>query len=258
MKNIKYLLSGLLAIGAANLNAQEVEPTTEVEMSADRPGASTGTGIVGKYKFQWETGFGYERNNIDHAGEHTYTLNTSLFRFGLSENAELRLGVDAQYSKANGESYGGLCPLSVGTKVKLFDGYKALPKIGLLCNLTIPSGKTEYYCNYVAPQVYLLFDNDITDKFSIGYNVGAEWDGESANPNTFFALCLGFSFTDKFGAFVENYGYFNTESKPVWLTEFGVSYQVAPRVQLDLAGDLNLKEPGKNYAVSFGVAWLIN
>lgn len=256
---MKFFLVGLLAISTANMSAQEGESSADVEMCADRPGASTGTGVMGQFQFQWETGFGFENNKYNGADEKTYTINTSLFRLGLTDVAELRLQVDEQYVKSgSNDGIGGLCPLVVGTKVKLFNGYKAVPQVAMLCNLTIPSGKDEFKSEHLAPSLYLLFDNQLCDKWSLGYNVGGEWDGESSHATTFVALCLGYSICDKLSAFVENYDYFHSECKPVWMTEFGFAWQVAKRVQLDVAGDLNLRDPGKQYAVSCGLAWLIN
>ncbi|MCQ2234240.1 MAG: transporter [Paludibacteraceae bacterium] len=254
----KFITTTLALFLGTSIYAQEVETQETIDFSADRPGASTGTDITGKYKLMFETGFGFERDRYEGADSKTYTLNTSLLRFGLSDNAELRFQIDEQTQEEDGESVSGICPMIVGSKLKIFDGYKAIPKIGLLCNLVLPTGKSEFKSDYVSPQIYLLFDNELTDKLSLGYNVGGEWDGNTANATTFAAICLGYSITDKFGAFIENYDYFHSEHKPVWLTEFGVSWQVAPRVQVDLAGDLNLKCPDKNYAISFGLAWLIN
>lgn len=252
---IKRLLLLLIA-PLSLLNAQESAP--EIEFSADRPGASTGTDIMPKYKIQWETGLGYEKVSIDDADELNFTINTSLFRFGLNDYAELRLQVDEMIAKSGDDKVGGFCPLMIGTKVKMFDGYKALPKMALLCNLTLPCGKEEFRAQYVAPQIYLLFDNPVNDHFGIGYNVGAEWNGYNSRPSVFAALCLGFTMSDKWGAFIENYDYFNRDTDPVWMTEFGVSCQVHPRVQLDLAADLNLGNLGKYHAINFGVVWLLN
>jgi hypothetical protein len=47
-------------------------------------------------------------------------------------------------------------------------------------------------------------------------------------------------------------------SKGDYSVDFGVTYMVHPKVQLDVAADLNLQQPDKYYAVSAGVAWQIN
>lgn len=256
MKKILYSVLSLLLL--TSVQAQDVEDDKNIDLSADRPGAATGTSTVGKFKLLWETGFCFERDKYEDADSKNFTINTSLLRFGLSDNAEIRLQIDEQLAKEGEEKVSGICPLIVGSKLKLFEGHKAIPAVSVLCNLVLPTGKSEFKSDYVAPQVYLLFDNELSDKFSLGYNVGGEWDGETANATTFAAISLGYSVNDNIGVFIENYDYFHSEHKPVWMTEFGVSWKVAQRVQLDLEGDLNLKSPGKNFAVGLGVAWLIN
>jgi hypothetical protein len=42
------------------------------------------------------------------------------------------------------------------------------------------------------------------------------------------------------------------------MTEFGLTWLVSRRVQLDLEADLDLKNLGKYYAIGAGVSWLIN
>ena len=104
--------------------------------------------------------------------------------------------------------------------------------------------------------------SNVTDWFNIGYDVGAEWDGVTAIPATFLALCLGFNITDNFGAFLESYNYFTKYSMKKTEVEcnldFGFTYTVHPRVQLDLYGMFNCQDPKASNGIGLGVAWLIN
>ena len=86
MKKRRLLLIALVFI-CGLCHAQEELPA----ISADRPGALTGTDVMPLHKLQWETGMGYESTK---GGPHTLTLNNTLLRFGLFENAELRIGTD--------------------------------------------------------------------------------------------------------------------------------------------------------------------
>ena len=67
-------------------NAQDTE-----DFSPDAPGATTGVGIMKQGKIDWETGIvlEWDRRNGGHA--RTFTINTSLFRLGLTPQAEVRL-----------------------------------------------------------------------------------------------------------------------------------------------------------------------
>lgn len=235
--------------------AQETNLPT---ISADRPGASTGPDVMPLYKLQWETGIGYESNTN---GPKTWTLNNTLLRFGLFKNAELRVGTDfLLYNDGpSKEPIFGIIPLTIGTKIKFFDGKGVLPAISLLAELKSSHiGTKDQLPSHLAPSLNLLFQNEVCNWFNVGYNVGLEWDGETATPTTFLALCLGFNISEKVGAFVESYNYLHPEEENKYLTEFGFSWLVSRRVQLDIAADLDFKHLKDFYAVSCGVAWLIN
>ena len=59
----------------------------EVGFTADRPGATTGTDVLPKGRMQWETGIGFERSKLDGPAVNTWTLNTTLLRWGFSDYA---------------------------------------------------------------------------------------------------------------------------------------------------------------------------
>ena len=85
-----------------------------------------------------------------------------------------------------------------------------------------------------------------------------EWDGKTAAPNTFLGLGLGYSITENIGVFAESINYLHREEQSQHLTEFGLTWLVSRRVQLDLEADLDLRNLGGYYAIGAGVAWLIN
>ena len=234
-------------------------------ISADRPGMATGPDVMPFLKVQLETGF--EGGQIGSFRTPAFLMPTTMLRFGVTRFAELRLEYDGSLFRKHDRQWDyDVQPLVIGTKVKIFEGYKWVPKVSLLANLAIPLRKPEVYSDgylpHVAPSLYLLFQNDVTDWFNIGYNVGAEWSGDSHIPSTFLALCLGFNITDNFGAFVESYNYFtrygkgNTEAE--CNLDFGFTYTVHPRVQLDLYGMFNCQNPKDFNGIGLGVAWLIN
>lgn len=232
----------------------------EVNFTADRPGASTGPDVLDFKQVLWETGFeGY------YAGTYNVVLPTTMFRFGITKFAELRLeydGVLAQLEENPRDWKYEVLPLTIGTKVKVFEGYKWIPKISLMANLAIPLTKAQFSEYHVAPSVHLLFQNNVTDWFNIGYDVGADWDGISAIPATFLAVSLGFNITENLGAYIESYNYFvkygirNTEAE--CNLDFGFSYQVHPRVQLDIYGAFNCQDPKSFACIGLGVAWMIH
>ena len=226
----------------------------EVEFTADRPGASTGPATVGKGVVQWEQGVQYDGDG--NSGQFTYS--NTLLRYGLFNGVELRLGGDA-FVYDNGNRWcGAFSGISIGTKIRCFEESGAVPAISVLASLSVPyTGTKGYVAENLAPSLYLLFENTLSDRFNLGYNVGAEWDGSTPSPSTFLALCLGYSITDDLGCFVESYNSLSSSGN-AYCADFGLNYMLGRKVQLDVAANLDLCDPAHCWAVSLGVAWQIN
>lgn len=253
MKKLHYLILALVLV-CGLCQAQNELPT----ISADRPGALTGTDVMPRFKVQWETGMGFESTK----GEpNTFVLNNTLLRFGLFESAEIRLGANVlMLNEGQGVAPKfGMTPLTFGIKAKFFEGKGILPSIGLLAEVKSPHiGTKDWLPSRLTPTLHLLFEHTVTNWLGIGYNVGTEWEIESGTAATFLGLGLYFTISEQIGSFVETYNYIRPEEGNQYLTQFGFTWLVSRRVQLDLAADLDFQKLGKFYAISWGVAWLIN
>ena len=252
MKKVSLLF--VLVFAATFIYAQEELPM----VISDRPGYCWGAEVTPHHKVIWDHGFSYESTSD---GANTMTLSSSVLRYGLFENLELRVGTDFMMYKDGDalERTFGINPLTIGTKLKVYDGSGILPSIGLLAELQSPHvGSKDLLPSHLAPSLYLIFENEVTDWLGIYYNVGEEWDGESATPTTFLGLSLYFSVNDNWGAFVETYNYLQPEEENQYMGEFGLFWQVSRRVQLDMEADIDLKDFRNYYSVGCGVSWLIN
>ena len=226
----------------------------EVEFTADRPGASTGPAVVGLGVAQWEQGMAAANDG----GSMQYTLSNTLLRYGLFEGVEVRLGGDALLYEDAFDWRGAFSGLSVGTKIRCYEGSGFVPAISLMATLSVPhTGSAGFVTDHLTPSLHLLFENGINDWLSIGYDVGVDYDGTFAAPTTFAAVCFGATLSDRLGCFAESYNCFS-EWGNAYCADFGLSYMLAPKVQLDFAVDMDLARPTKCWAVSFGVAWQIN
>ena len=248
----KLLLLLLCSFSYMSAMAQD-----SVEFTADRPGASTGPSVVGRGVIQLEQGIQYDGDG----GAGTFTFSNTLIRYGLFDAMELRLGGDAFLYRPDTQLKGykaAFSGLSLGTKIKCFEGKGAIPAVSVLADFAIPyTASAGFNVDYLAPSLYLLFENPVNDWFSIGYNVGAEWDGVLPSPTAFTALCLGFSVTETLGCFVEGYNYFSRLGN-INAMDFGLNWMVGRKVQLDLAANLDLCNPVQCWSISCGVAWQIN
>lgn len=239
----------------ATLFIPTILSASDNEFTADRPGVSTGPSVVAKNVIQLEEGIQFDRGQ----NFSMFTFSNTLFRYGLFDNVELRLGGDAFLF--SGEEYTDLAfsGLSVGTKIKCFDGEGAIPAISFMANVAIPyTGSCDYSPRHFTPSMYALFENQLTDQLALGYNAGFEWNGEDPVTTTFLAVCLGYNINDRFGAFVENYNYISSDNYTLGF-DLGANYMLTDRLQLDLATNLNIFD---NYscawAISLGIAWQIN
>ena len=246
-----FALMFLMMCGVAAF-AQE-----DVEFTADRPGASTGPSVVGPGVIQLEQGIQYDGDG----GAGTFTFSNTLLRYGLFPNMELRLGGDGFIYRPEDQTKGykaAFSGISLGTKIKCFEGQNAIPAVSVLADFSIPyTASNGFNVDHFAPSLYLLFENPVCDWFSIGYNVGAEWDGSLPDATTFAAVCFGFSATQNLGCFIESYNYFGSLGN-VYAMDFGLNWMVGRKVQLDLAANMDLRNPAQCWSISCGVAWQIN
>lgn len=242
MKNLGWIL--LLLLGTT------LPAAAQESFTADRPGASTGPATVSRGVFQLEQGLQYDGGD---EGE-SFTFSNTLFRYGVLKGFELRLGGDLYLQDK--ECY--FTGLNLGTKIALFEGQGAIPAISVLAQCPIPGTMSdEIKVDKFAPSLYLLFENPLSDRLSLGYNVGAEWSDIQKRPTAFVALCLGISLTDRLGCFVENYNYFHADGN-AYFADWGINYMLCDRLQLDIAANIDLKAPSRSWAVNMGVAWQIN
>ena len=134
MRHTYLIVLGLLACMSVHANilpdisweeAKQVQHDSTVNqiwLTADRPGAGTGTEVLPYEVMMWETGF-----EVQHAlHKHTLTIPTTLFRFGLPGPAELRLEYTGSLDVIDKQPMKPLydpSPLTVGTKINIFENH---------------------------------------------------------------------------------------------------------------------------------------
>lgn len=98
------------------------------------------------------------------------------------------------------------------------------------------------------------FAHTLSDRFSLGYNLGVEWNGESAVPSYFYSIALGSGITDKLGMFIESYGLILKESEGEHLLDMGFTYLMLPNLQLDISGGIGLNDESIDNFISAGLS----
>ncbi|MFH1321824.1 MAG: transporter [Bacteroidota bacterium] len=254
-------------------------------ISSGRPGQAITPTTVGKKIFQLETGIalgGYEGDILLHKGQ-SYTIST-LFRFGLTETFEINTGWDLRSVRINmpddsvfsfnswnfsklGEKYrnmldstiniGGLNLSTLGMRYNIIEGKGIVPAVGFQFTIKLNILNGDYNPDNIAPQFLLVTSQNLSERFSLTANLGADWSGNSASPTGIYVVNLAFSFFEKWGGFIENYGSFDDKT---FDTKFdaGIAYLVNNNLQLDLLGGAGKNNDLFDYFISIGISWMKN
>jgi hypothetical protein len=227
------------------------------ELVTDRPDQTESAQIVPMGSLQIETGF-----MIEDDGPFTnYTYNTSLFRYGINKNFELRLiteylGTKTQISGSPETSANGFSPLSFGTKIKIAKANGIIPEMAFLGHITFRTGSKEFQPDFIAPDFRFSMEYDLSEKFSLGVNLGAEWDGVNPNATGIYTLVGGAGLSEKIGLFVELYGFVSEQTdQPDHRFNAGLTYMISDLIQFDVSGGFGLSGISPDNFISTGISF---
>lgn len=251
----KALILGILIVGLLPIlrcSAQQTDSANQ-EIITDRPDQNESTVTVPLKSFQIETGFADEFNHSV-----TTLSNGTLFRYGLLENFELRLETELLQIYSNDISTGGLSPVRIGMKMHIANQHGISPDFGFIASLGINKlASKNFQTSYTAPVLNFVFNNDLSNTFSLGYNMGMAWDGETANPDYFYTLSLGIDFTENLDGFAETYGFFEAKNKPDYRMDAGLAFKIKPLLQFDVSGGLGITANAPQGFISTGISYRI-
>jgi hypothetical protein len=256
MKNMKLfapLFFFLMAGCTIHLFSQTDSMRVMDPIQADRPDQTESAFLVPKGYFQMEHGFSVEETKPGFI----YSYPSSLWKFGVNDNFEVRL--ITQYIRIQKEpnpDLSGFLPIAFGFKAKLCEQKGVLPKMSFIGHLTFPGVVSEEFeTTYFAPDFRLAFQHAVSDIFSIGYNLGASWNGEAAEPDFFYSLAPGIAITDRLGLYVEGYGSTpQRDSGPIEIrADAGITYLIGNDLLLDLSAGQGITDnaPERYVAVGF-------
>lgn len=239
--------------------AQQERP----ELITDRPDATEAPSVVVRGALQIESGALFTSFEDDVLQTNTTTYNTTLLRFGLLENLELRLGwnfVEQRNKLSTAQEefiQSGLSPLLLGMKVNISQEKGWLPTIGLIGHLFLPfTASDDFKPQNTSVDFRFAFDHTLSDSSSIAYNLGAQWEADTPGAAYIYTLAYGYSLTDSFGLYAELYGDMpeNNSANHYW--DAGLTYLVLPNLQLDATVGTSITE-GQDVLVSAGFSYRI-
>lgn len=206
----------------------------------DRPDATESPFAMARGFLQIETGAAFETFKDASIETESLTYNTTLVRYGLLNNLELRVGWDfvEGRTKVNGATLedvmSGFNPLLFGFKTTIAKENGWFPDIGFLGHLYLPfTAGTDYKPESTGVDFRFSFAHTISDNSSLSYNLGAEWGDDSPEAAYTYTIAYGHSITDKLGVYAEFYGDLPENSKSNHFWDGGLTYLVSPNLQLD-------------------------
>ena len=292
---INLSILNFLLIGNGILFSQELP-----SIVTDRPDITESAETVQKNRFQIESGFLYFRNEnqsdeskyydnstkFDHSSENSkdkkysnhsdnFLIPNVLFRYGVNDFMELRLGLTLSYTKENNKgdddknnlypdsqsddrhgnngSFNFDAP-SAGVKFKLGKQNGIVPSTAVILQAVSSILSSESSKDYIDPSIVFCFHNSVSDKFGLGYNFGVNiQNGFNEAAGIFYSLSGSYSFSDKVSVFAEYFGSTNIYYLvPDNGADLGVTYLINNNIQLDLSAGAGLGDIDDEFFIGTG------
>jgi len=249
MKSLRPSLLFVVSIISISVIAQDLP-----SIQTDRPDQTEAATIVPTGYVQLETGFNSEQND---AVTKTLVYPTILAKYGVNDRFEWRLILNYNSVETGGERTSGVLPLSAGFKVALWEQKGIIPKTSFIGHLTAPFIASKDFRNkHYSSDFRFTLSNQVTDHLSIGYNLGAAWDGNTGEPEFIYTLTAGYSFSDNWGAYIESFGFAPHQRIPEHRADGGLIFIPHPDFQVDISGGFGLSPNNKDYYyVSLGLSY---
>jgi hypothetical protein len=245
----KLLLTFFALVIIAKLCAQTTIQT-------DRPDQTECPFITPVGYLQAENGFTYE--NIDKNNK-SITLPTILWKYGVNKNFELRLITEANTIESFGNKISGLVPTIIGFKVNVSEEKDIIPATGFIGHLAIPNAaSTNFKASYYAPSFRFNMQHTLSNQFTLAYNLGAEWNGESPEPVFIYTLTSGMSITEKLGAYIELYGFAPQNQSADHRADGGFTYLITNDVMVDISGGFGITKASPDNYFALGFSYRFN
>lgn len=200
----------------------------------DRPDFTESSVVVPLRWFQIESGLTYQRVR----GGSLLSGPELLFRYGLTERTELRLGLP-DYGRLNidGDLTTGFGDTYVGIKYQLGpakngDDWALIPAVSL------PSHRDPLSSGSVDPELKVCWSRDLGGKWALSMMAYGLWtaDGFVFQPTASF----GRELSPRLGMFLEYAGTFQKDGIPDHIAHAGLAYRLNDNCQIDVHGGFSL------------------
>jgi hypothetical protein len=109
--------------------------------------------------------------------------------------------------------------------------------------------------NKIVPDFRFSMSHTLSEKLSLGYNIGMEWESNTDFPIYVYTATVGAVLGPRIGAYVETFGNFAYSSLPESYADGGFTFNMFPDLQLDASGGVGLNEFSNDYFISAGLSF---
>ena len=175
----------------------------------------------------------------------------ALVRWGFARGVELRVATpDAAVLRVDGETVDGFTDAGVGVKVEL--ATLAGWDLALIAEASVPLGDDTFGSSVVSPLAILIAGRDV-GALGLGTQAEVRWDRAADSVELAAAAVVGTEIVPGVGTFGELAGAL-IEDELSLLGHAGLTYAVAPLVQLDVHAAIGLTDAAPDALVGAGIS----
>ena len=228
-------------------------------LRSDRPGQAMSPYTVGKKVIQLQFGAEYSKSNVSTFYETRAFQPDGVLRIGLTDRLEINTFWSYQWQQWTGGYFGKFNYLNngiVSVRYNILSAQNYRPAIGLQCGVRLPLKYTYANGVKIAPIVNLSIAQKLTNRFNLTINTGVVYSGISPDPRGSYVINLGYSLSDSWSLFVENYGSWGQDAfENYW--DAGFAFLLNSNLQLDVYGGYGKVETLISFFGNVGVTWRI-
>jgi hypothetical protein len=231
----------------------------------DRPDFTEASSTVGRGVNQLEMGytFFYDDRESDVAIVRTHTAPEIIYRRGITDGAELRLGWNYTWERTQlggtADTVDGANDLYLGTKLDVYEGHCHVPEQAVILQGFVPTGSEAFTTDEVEFGVNYLYSWELANDWSLAGSTGFDTltEGEDDSVVWHQSVAVGVPLSDYWGMYIEYFGLYDTDRSVNVDQHFingGLTYLVNYNLQLDFRAGIGLNDDSTDFFTGTGAS----
>lgn len=227
--------------------------------SISYPQIAEPSSVIDKYVLQveMEAQYALQKEGIEKIV--TWSLPSTLFRYGLFKDVELQLNaplIKEQFYVNDNLVYNTnrFTYIQMGSSVNLWNQRNVIPEAAFMAKIIIPVQKEEQF-NKVGAIIAFNFSNSISDKFSLNYNIGFARSYDNSNQG-YYDINLVYDLNQKIHFFIEDFSNFDAKLVNSHTINLGGGYAINKNMCFDMSIANGLND--NLFYTSLLFTWAIN